>query len=279
MKQRRPAFLVGVAAAAIAGAVCATIVGGRLQTDSAAVGAAGPDAAAALEQARRQGIEISPFLADLGPVEAGGEATAVFTVRNTGSAPFNLESILPGCGCTIVLDPSEQTMVFAPGDERRFDIVFNAPQGPVGGMQEVPVQMTFTRAGQTLTLTPALVAEVTAKYVRSFPRTLRLRESDPEVKFYVMLPRTLIIAAEDRVLSMKSILEHGSKSPIATFEMDGVLEEAFLDTVPVEFTVINDLQDYGRYLSEETSAQIRLNVLADQTSLQSFTDLVYQPRQ
>jgi hypothetical protein len=69
------------------------------------------------QQVLPPGLHLGSDTLDLGTVAATGTATASFRLSNTGSATYQIEKIVPECGCTVVrisdpvLRPNTQTEI------------------------------------------------------------------------------------------------------------------------------------------------------------------------
>jgi hypothetical protein len=73
-------------------------------------------------------IEWTEPKKDLGTINEGQKLQISFRVKNTGTAPLVLQSVVPGCGCTVADYPKEP---IAPGKEADITASFDS-QGREG---------------------------------------------------------------------------------------------------------------------------------------------------
>ena len=73
-------------------------------------------------------IEWTEPKKDLGTINEGQKLQIAFRLKNTGSAPLVLQSVVPGCGCTVADYPKEP---IAPGKEAEITASFDS-QGREG---------------------------------------------------------------------------------------------------------------------------------------------------
>jgi hypothetical protein len=66
---------------------------------------------------------VSDSSVELGQIIAGEKRTAVYTIKNTGTAPLRLSNVLTSCGCTA---PTFPRYALAPGDSAAIELVFNS---------------------------------------------------------------------------------------------------------------------------------------------------------
>ena len=99
-------------------------------------------------------VKFNSETVDLGKIEQGHPATAVFVVKNIGTTPLVIEDAKPTCGCTIGDYTKEPIM---PGKEGKITAQYNAAAvGPIhktmnvkfAGFDEVK---HFTITGEVLT--------------------------------------------------------------------------------------------------------------------------------
>lgn len=88
------------------------------------------------------GQRCAPETLDLGEMTPGEPKTAPFTVKNTGTEAFVVESVKGGCGCTTVSAPPKGPI--APGDS--FTVQVTVDPGKKGGIDLVkPLYVTYAR--------------------------------------------------------------------------------------------------------------------------------------
>jgi hypothetical protein len=66
---------------------------------------------------------VSDSVVELGQIIAGEKRTAVYSIKNTGTAPLRLSNVVTSCGCTA---PTFPKYLVAPGDSAAIELVFNS---------------------------------------------------------------------------------------------------------------------------------------------------------
>lgn len=83
---------------------------------------------------------------DLGKIPMGQIVEVAWHFKNTGNKPLVIESVRPGCGCTIADKPQEPV---APGKEGVIKAKFNS-QGQHVGENQKSVTVSANTRGQTV---------------------------------------------------------------------------------------------------------------------------------
>ena len=87
-------------------------------------------------------------LVDFGTIKDGEKANINFRFKNTGDKPLIVQSVVPGCGCTVPEYTKEPIM---PGDEGFIKAVFNSVGQPPTVHKSINVAMN-TKGQQNYTL-------------------------------------------------------------------------------------------------------------------------------
>ncbi len=103
-------------------------------------------------------IEVTPKKAELGKVAPGSTTSAVFVLRNTGTAPLKVTGAVPSCKCTAITPVAGQTI--APGATLEISAALKAPPTPGDRDAKVFVSFEGFRAPVVLELIGEVVMDI-----------------------------------------------------------------------------------------------------------------------
>ena len=76
---------------------------------------------------------MDPIVQDIGNIKKGQKIEIVYRVKNTGDKPLIIESVNPGCGCTVAGKPEKPIL---PGKEDKIVAAFDTESQAVGSFNK-----------------------------------------------------------------------------------------------------------------------------------------------
>lgn len=101
--------------------------------------------------------EITPANVNLGTVDEGVKAKAIFTIKNAGNANLIIYDVRPACGCTIA---NLSSKIIAPGKTATLEAVYNSQNASGMVRKYINISTNDAKAGSIgLTLTANVKAK------------------------------------------------------------------------------------------------------------------------
>jgi len=76
---------------------------------------------------------MDPIVQDIGNIKKGQKVEIVYRIKNTGDKPLIIESVNPGCGCTVAGKPEKPIL---PGKEDKIIAAFDTQSQAVGSFNK-----------------------------------------------------------------------------------------------------------------------------------------------